>query len=233
MGQFMRVLKFLGALAATTAMFGAANAATVWTNWQAGVAGANTGGSASGGLNGVAVDYTGELDSITVNGSDPRWNPASTFIGGASTASPSVIGDAIFINGSGAGVNTITFGTPVENPLMAIWSLGQPGLAATFSFLNGLTPIVQAGGPNSQFGGSTITVNGSVVSGIEGNGVIMFLGTFASISWTNTFENFYSFTVGAAGPLNGDVVPVPGALVLLLTGLASIGAARRRATPAR
>ncbi|MEQ1930154.1 MAG: VPLPA-CTERM sorting domain-containing protein [Parvularculaceae bacterium] len=217
--------------AAMTALSGGAQAATVWTNWQAGVVGANSGGLASGSVNGVSVDYVGELDSITTNGTDPRWNPASTFIGGASTASPSVVGDAIFLNGSGTGVNTITFGSPVENPLIAIWSLGAPGIPATFSFNQ--TPTLQAGGPNSQFAGSTITVNGNVVSGIEGNGVIMFLGTFASISWTNTFENFYSFTVGAAGPLNGtDPVPVPGAVVLMLTGLGALGAAMRRKTAA-
>ena len=84
----------------------------------------------------------------------------------------------------------------MTNPVIAIWSLGQPGLTASFTFT--ATPTFEAGGPNSQFGGGPITVSGFVVSGNEGNGVVQFTGTFSSISWTNTPENFYAFTVGLA-----------------------------------
>jgi hypothetical protein len=53
------------------------------------------------------------------------------------------------------------------------------------------------------------------VFGNEGNGTIVFNGTFSSITWTNpTYENWYDVTVGAA---NG--VPEPPA-----TSLVGIGA---------
>ena len=37
------------------------------------------------------------------------------------------------------------------------------------------------------------------MSGVEGNGTVRFVGTYSSISWTMTFENFYGYTVGTAG----------------------------------
>ncbi len=152
------------------------------------------------------------------------WAPNSSFIGGTVTTSPSIVGDDIRLRGSFTGTNTITFASPVENPVFAIWSLGNPGLAASFTF--NATPTLEAGGPNSQFGGSSITVLGNVVSGNEGNGVVQFSGTFSSISWTDTPENFYAFTVGLNGPLGPGPgpapVPEPMSLTLVGSGLAGL-----------
>jgi len=196
-----------------------AAAATVWTDWTSATAGAP--GSASGTLNGVGVTYNGEVDSAATTANTAIWAPNSSFIGGTSTDSPSTVRDAIFLNGSFSGTNTITFSSPVVNPLIAIWSLGAPGALATFTFTQ--TPTLEAGGPNSQFGGSSIAVAGNVVSGQEGNGVVQLTGTFSSLSWTNTFENFYGFTVGTAG-----VIPEPSGYLILLAGLTLLVVARRR-----
>jgi hypothetical protein len=133
-----------------------------------------------------------------------------------------VIGDDLRLNGTSTGVNTITFTSPVVDPVFAIWSLGSPSVPATFTF--GATPTLQAGGPNSLFGGSSITVLANVVSGREGNGVVQFTGTFDSLSWTNSFENFYAFTVGINGTPQSDPgdVPEPSTFGLLAGGLAAI-----------
>jgi len=216
MGPLMAVL-FLSAAPAS--------AVTSWTDWSSSVAGAP--GSAFGQLTAVGVSYTGELDSAVINGSSLIWAPNSSFIGGTVTTSPSSVGDAIFLNGSFTGTNTITFGSALENPVFAIWSLGAPGALASFTF--NATPTLEAGGPNSQFGGSSITVSSNTVSGSEGNGVVQFTGTFSSISWTDTFENFYGFTVGVNGP-SGPTVPEPATITLFGIGLAGIGLARRLRT---
>jgi len=199
-------------------------AATVWTDWASATPGAP--GSAAGTLDGVAVTYSGELDSAVINGTAANWGPNTSFIGGTVTTSPSTVGDIITLNGDFTGIDTITFGSPIVNPVFAIWSLGSPGISASFNF-SPLTPTFEVGGPNAQFGGSAITVAGSLVSGNEGNGVIQFTGTFTTISWTNTFENFYGFTVGTAQ--GSSAVPEPATLLLLGAGLAGLVGLRRRA----
>lgn len=199
--------------------------ATIWTDWTSATAGSP--GSATGTLNGVAVRYTGQVLNTTVtNGTATNWAPNSSFVGGTVTSSPSTVGDIIDLNGFNfSGPNTVTFASPIVNPILALWSLGSFASLASFTFVQ--TPTFEAGGPNSQYGGGPITVSGNVVSGREGNGVVQFAGTFSSISWTDTFENFYGFTVGAAG----TGIPEPVSMSLLGVGVAGLGFLRRRGGP--
>lgn len=119
-------------------------------------------------------------------------------------------------------LNTIEFSLPVLNPVIAIWSLGGAGYEASFTFSE--TPTLQGGGPNSIYGGSALNVNVIIVSGIEVNGVILFDCIFSSISWTNTPENWYGFTVGYA-----PNVPTPPAFYLIGSGLLGLpGIARHK-----
>ena len=204
-------------------------ATTIWTDWTSLAGGVNGGGSGTGSVGGVGVSYSGELDGGVTNGTSGIWGPNSSFTGGTVTASPSTVNDDLRLNGSSTGTNTITFDSPVENPLFAIWSLGSPTAPASFTF--GATPTLEAGGPNSIYGGSSISVLGNVVSGAEGNGVVQFTGTFSSISWTDTFENYYAFTVGVNGPSKPGpaTVPEPTSLTLTLTGLGLVALVSRMA----
>jgi len=206
----------VGLLASSSAV------ATTWTDWTSATNGDP--GSAAGTLSGVGVTYSGEVFSNKViNGTASNWAPNSSFIGGTVTDSPSTVGDIITLRGAFTGTNTVTFASPILNPVFAIWSLGQPRLPASFTF--DLAPTLEAGGPNANFGGSSITVSNNTVSGGEGNGVVQFNGLVSSISWTDTPENYYGFTVGVAG-----AIPEPSAYLVMLAGLGLLGflAKRRR-----
>lgn len=206
-------------LAAMLAASFSAQAAPIdWNTWATSTTGTITSGS-----NSVDVTFTGPAGTLTTN--FPSYNPDSSFADGVIVDNAPVAANNMrtLVGGSNA-INTIAFSTPVIDPVMAIWSLGQPRIPASFVFSDA-TPMLVAGGPNAEYGGSTISVAGNTVSGVEGNGTVQFLGTYTSISWTNPqAESYYGFDVGIAG-----VVPEPAQYGMLMMGLAVAGwVARRR-----
>lgn len=194
-----------------------------WASWSGAVTGNTTGAAtATFATVGITAGYTGELQSFVNN--YPSYTPVGTFSGGTVSNGPAQADGILQIfGGTAAGTNTITFSQAVVNPVLAIWSLGQPGIVAQFNFAQPFS--IESGGPNAEYGGASITAIGNTVFGAEGNGVIRFAGTLTSITWTNpVFENWYGFTVGV--PV--AAVPEPEAYALMLAGLALLGARARR-----
>ncbi len=197
----------------------AASAASVdWNTWTSPSTGALTSGNMA-----IAVGYD-SADAHTIVANYPSWTPAATFADGSVVDNGPLAGNGIMrITGGTATVNTITFSSPVVDPVLAIWSLGSLSLAASFHFIN-LTPALVSGGSNSEYGGSSLVVNNAVVSGNEGNGTVRFAGTYTALSWTNPdSESWYGFNVGIA-----SAVPEPGMFALLLAGLLPIAWRVRR-----
>lgn len=210
--------------AAALAVPGLANAATIdWNTWAS-----NSAGSISTTSGPISVSYAGEMSGYYTN--YPSWGPSATFADGTVVANAPVAANGIvrLVGGGGGGavVDTVTFSRAVVNPVFSIWSLGQGGDTASFSFI-GATPVLVAGGPGAEYGGSSISVSGNDVMGTEGDGTVQFIGTFTSISWTNPVaEDWYGFNVGVAGV--AAVVPEPGSIGMLLAGLTLTGLALRR-----
>ncbi len=133
-------------------------------------------------------------------------------------------------SGSGGSItNTVTFSSPVLNPVLAVWSLGNnSGGQGQWLFNQPFTLLSYGAGTYPYAGGSVLTVgptNSLLLTGSEGYGVIQFSGEVSSISWTVPETEYYNgFTVGVP-------VPLPASLGLLLAGvpgLAGIGWSLRR-----
>lgn len=199
----------------------------VWTNWSSAT---SSPGSATGTAGSIAVSYSGQTSGLT---NFPTWTPASTFMGGEVGNAPPQT-PTIQIEGGSNLSETIMFSSTVVDPVFAIWSLGQVGNPASFDFSSkaGQPFNLLGGGINNESGGSALTTNGSVVSGAEGNGLVQFIGSYDSISFTTpTFENYYAFTVGydaTLTPTPTPSVPEPATLSLLGIGLAALPLVRSK-----
>ncbi len=207
--------KHLFAAVLVTAGVGAHAATITWNQWAS---------NSAGTMGPVAVGFSAGGNPSALVSNYPSWTPTSTWSDGAVVANAPAPTDSIIqLSGGTSNVNILTFSTAVVNPVIAIWSLGQPGVTASFSFI-GATPVYVAGGPNAEYGGSAISVIGNDVFGNEGNGTVMFVGTFNSLSWTNPlYESWYGFNVGMTA-----AVPEPGTYALMLAGLGVVGALARR-----
>jgi hypothetical protein len=216
----------LGAAALTAALISAtpASAASViyWTQWNSSTVGYPSGGTAAGTISGLGlnVSYSGEVDAPRGDGVFPSWLPATTYSGGAVGNPPLASEGNILLTGGNSVVDTVTFSSPVVDPVMAIWSLGNAGGSASFTFQTAQPITIESGGPSAEFGGTSISQIGNTIFGLESNGTIEFHGTFTQLSWTSTVEltQGYAFTIGA--PI---AVPEPTTLAMILVGFGLIG----------
>ena len=213
----------------------------VWATWTSDTPGANaaSGGTASATMPGFTITYTGQLSGL--NGG-PSWTPAATWIGGVVGNGPPVNATSVHMEGGDPGIETITFSGPVANPVLAIWSLGEPNQQTSFDFNSSEPFTIAGGGGSAEYGGSGLVLNsaGTGVTGNEGNGLIELLGVYTSITFTTpNYENYYNFTIGEDQTITstlgggGGTVPEPATLSLFGMGLAAIPFARRALTRKR
>jgi hypothetical protein len=217
-GQIQLIRLGLGAACSIMVCLVLAAQATpvIWADWTSGqigdpgsVAGTMTFGSVP-----VSVTYTGEVFNTTeTNGQGTDYyTPLSTYTS-ATITNPPLGGMITFVVG-GATVDTFTFSSPVSNPVMAIMSLGSPGVDVDLAFSAPFT--ILSTGTGWWGGGPLLTSTGNTLHGAESDGLIQFNGTFSSISWTvSPGDSYYSgLTVGAF-----DVVlPAPNIQIIPGTG---------------
>jgi hypothetical protein len=192
-----RSLATLG-LATAALLTHAAPLPTAWTDWKKDNV-TNLTGTLMLASGAVKVKYTGpnsffhqlgeadDRDYWTI--SDP--NPYDV------TGRPKGTDILGFMGGTGSTRYKITFSRPVTNPVFAILSLGAPGVPAHYVFRQ--TPTLLSSG-HGFYGGCAdcLQVEKKTVTGSEGHGVIQFIGTFESISWTDAeWENWHGIQVGA------------------------------------
>jgi hypothetical protein len=217
----MKLSRILIAVAVAGAFAAPAQAEQIyWTNWTSKTFG--TPGSASGTIafpsSSVTVSYAGEIFNA---GDQGDWSQyPGTYTSSAVDNAPTPSGVSIQLVGGNSIVNTISFSSAVYNPVMAIQSLGQGSPnSAKYVFNQPFALLSQGSG---HWGGGSLSVGGTTLTGYEGNGTIQFLGSFKSISWTvPDGENYHMFTIGAP-------IPEPETYALMLAGLGLLGFMARR-----
>lgn len=195
-----------------------------------------TAGSASGSMiisgNTVSISYVGDVTTATQVGTGGinYYVPASVYTNSQVANVPSN-NNLVALSELYTGGNTLTFSSPLLNPILDIVSLGQGARPVTYNF--DATPMILSQG-SAYWGGcaTCLTVTGNSLKGTEGSGVIEFLGSYSSLSWTTTGGEYWNgFTIGVQGLGTGPSSGTPEPATFGLFGVAAaiaLGIARKR-----
>jgi hypothetical protein len=155
-------------------------------------------------LGDVAVTYSGEGGAHIQlpGGTAVFFDPPATYLSPTVTNPPPPRG-AIAVSGDAVRTHTVTFATPVKNPVVAVWSVGFGSLGLPMEWEFEAPPALLSSGTNSYNLPPNLTVSGRRLRGVEGNGVIEFTGTFDALRFTlpvpEPYPGFAVFTVGVRG----------------------------------
>lgn len=187
-----------------------------WTNWVD----LNHGTLIQNG-NTINVSYAGS--AFALDHGAYFYDVPSSFTSATITNTPGTNG-TLEMAGGDATVHSFTFSQAVIDPVIALYSLGQPGVSVRFIFDTDQFSIASATA-NGHWGGGSLVQAGNQVTGLEGNGLLQFKGSFTSINFTTPdYEYHYGGTVGA--PV--VAVPEPATTGMALAGLLMAGAMLRR-----
>jgi hypothetical protein len=219
----LKTLARAAALAAAGTAASLAHGATVdWTNWTASTSTSATGNVVAGAST-VGVTFSGPIAFTQLNNTGFNYwqNPPTPYLSSEVSNAPAT---SDIIGLGSAGTFTITFSAPVVNPLIGLVSWN--GAVVDF-----------AGTPNLQYLSSGCgywgcgTFANATSSSFDGSGelhgVIELQGTFSSITFTDSVDEYWhGLTVGFERV--ATTVPEPGSLPLMLAGLGALGLVLRR-----
>jgi len=190
-----------------------------WVQWNSPVGNTVTGSiSTSNGPVGVTV--TGPFFQVLTN--YPSWTPTTSYADG--TIIDNAPDNTSIVQILTTGSFNVSFNTTVKDLAFSVWSVGQGGLPVTYAFDKNLTFVV--GGPGAEFGGGSITTTATTLTGVEGNGSVLFEDSLSVLNFeVQNAENWHGFNLGLKYE---QPVPEPATMATLALGAAALLRRRRR-----